>query len=134
LSDYAEFEEEVLARSKRILFNGNESFVGLSTPDAQLNRHYLYIMFNAIMHKIISYKRGAFLSYEQYTAYFAQDIQEVVVTNKRHFYYLEELVLIMGKEQYQGVMRDTLTPCDKTLIDKDVILMKAYRARKALLQ
>ena len=88
MSDYAEFEEEVLARSKRILFNGNESFVGLSTPDAQLNRHYLYIMFNAIMHKIISYKRGAFLSYEQYTAYFAQDIQEVVVTNKRHFYYL----------------------------------------------
>ena len=79
MSDYAEFEEEVLARSKRILFNGNESFVGLSTPDAQLNRHYLYIMFNAIMH-------------------------------------------------------NTLTPCDKTLIDKDVILMKAYRARKALLQ
>ena len=132
LSDYTEFEEEVLARSKRILFNGDAPFVGLSTPDAQLNRDYLNIIFNAIMHKIISYKRGTFLSYEQYEAYFTQDIHEVVVASKRHFYYREELVLIMNKEKYQGVIRDTLTPCDKALIDKDVILMKAYLAKKAL--
>ena len=82
------------------------------------------------MHKIISYKRGAFLSYEQYTAYFEQDIHEVVIASKRHFYCQEELVLVVGKEQYQGVIRDTLTPCDKGVINNDIILMKAYLAKK----
>ena len=130
LSDYTEFEEEVLARSKRILFNGDAPFVGLSTPDEQLNRGYFSIMFNATMHKIISYKRGVFLSYEQYTAYFEQDIHEVVIASKRHFYCQEELVLVVGKEQYQAVIRDTLTPCDKGLINNDIILMKAYLAKK----
>lgn len=130
MSDHSEFEEEVLARSKRIFFNGDEPFVGLSTPDEQLNRGYFSIMFNAIMHKIISYKRGKFLSYEQYTAYFEQDIEEVVIASKRHFYYQEERVLVVSKEQFQGIIRDTLTPCDKALIDKDVILMKAYREKK----
>ena len=129
MSNYSEFEDEVLMQSKKYRFDGNVLFVGLITPDAVLNNNYSLILFNTLMHKIISFKQSCFLSYQAYEACFAEHVKEEFTSIQRKFYYDFELVLIMEKELHEGVIRDIFIPCDKAIIDEDALIIKKLRAR-----
>jgi len=77
------------------------------------------------MHKIISYKQGSFLSYQQYEIAYSEHIREEVLPSfEREIYYDDKLVLRIGRERYKGVMRKLLIPCDKAIIEEDAIRLK----------
>jgi hypothetical protein len=130
MDKYKEFEEEVLTRSKKIRFDGEEPFVGLSTPDITLNDDYFKILFNSIMHKIVTFKRHMELTYSEYEHYFNRYITEDKNGMQKSFYYDGELIAIVDIEKFKGVNRYIITPKDKNIIEEDSIIIEKVRNRR----
>ena len=129
MKDFEEYEKEVIKRSEKIKFDGHIPFVGTSTPDAILNENYFKIMFNSIMHKIISHRNNTKLTYKEYEYYFDRYVKEERKGVSKSFYYDGDLVAIVDIEKHKGRNRYIVIPKDKEIIKEDAIFLKAYRVK-----
>ena len=127
MPEHSDFEEEVLSRSSRLRFDGNMPFVGLKSPNPDLNEAWLSITFNSIMHKITSYHKERFLTYEEYERVYEAEIEVQKEFDTCSYFYQKELVLEMMWEKKEGVKVAILTPYDKYIIEEDGIFLKQNR-------
>ncbi|MBQ4834303.1 hypothetical protein J8L70_13705 [Pseudoalteromonas sp. MMG010] len=129
MSEYEMFEREVLAKSKRLRFSSDAPFIGLSTPDRQLNKDYFKLLFNSIMHKIISYKHTDFLSYQEYEIAFAQHIVKKREGTQLLFFYDHKLVLKVDTHYEKQFKGSLIYPCDNEIIKEDTLFMTEYKRK-----
>lgn len=127
MSNYSMFEAEVLSRSKKTRFDGNIPFVGLKSPDSSLNEAYLSILFNSLIHKILSYHQKRCLTYAEYERVY----EAVTETRKKQgvwsYFYQDKLVLEIEWSVKEGIKYAILIPYDKDIIEEDGKFLREYR-------
>jgi hypothetical protein len=130
MGQYSMFEDEVLARSKRLRFSSDKPFLNLTSVDEQINKDYFKLLFNAIMHKILTYKFKRFLSYQEYEIAFNQHITKQRKNNQWLFFYGNELVIKVAARNYKGRSNLLIYPCDEEIIKEDTLFMALYNKKQ----